>query len=74
MIPFALNAAAITGISTIQMKLNFPLMERVIILLSVVVTIAEIIGGNAMSLNMLLRRSGMINAFVAQGHDYCSPT
>lgn len=58
---FALNAAAIIGISMILMKLNFPLTEQAITILIAIVKIAEMIGGNAMNLSMSLQRSG-INA------------
>ena len=56
---FALNAAAIIGISMILMKLNFPLMEQAITILIAIVKIAEMIGGNAMNLSMSLQRSGI---------------
>ena len=74
MIPFALNAVAITGISMILMKLNFPLMGRAIIILIAIVKIVKIIGDNIMNLSILLQRSGINSAFVAQGHDYRSST
>ena len=74
MIPFAQNVVAMTGINIIQRRLNFLLMEQATITLAVIVKIAEIIGCNIINLIMLLQRSGVINAFVAQGHDYRSST
>ena len=65
MIPLVPNAAAIIGISMIQTKLNFPLMEQVIIILTVIAKIAKTIGGNITNLSMLLQRSGINSAFVA---------
>ena len=62
MIPLALSAVATIGITTILMKLIFPLMEQAIIILTDIVTIATMNGGNIISLSMLLQRSGINNA------------
>ena len=58
MIPLALNAVVMTGITITLMKLNFLMMEQVIIILTVIVTIATMDGDNIINLSMLLQMSG----------------
>ena len=61
MIPLAPNAVVTIGISMILMKRNFPLMKQAIIILTVIVAIATMNGGNTISLSTLLQRSGIKN-------------
>lgn len=60
MIPFVLSVAVKIGISMTPMKLNFPLMERVIIILTVIAVIVVMNGGNTTSLYIVLQKSGVV--------------